>query len=155
MYATIADPKTIDMYAGIRGGYAIGDNIKDRNIELPSAGYGKLDIVGGLKKDYKAFSKLIFSGKVYLGLSAIDTGTEFDSSMGTVSGVEERGIIVGAGFALNYNLLPQMYLYTGLNSQTDSFSKSYSFYLGLNCKFGQEQIKSKPKARERERESKN
>jgi predicted outer membrane repeat protein len=133
--------KFADLFGGLRGGYVIADDIKDNEIEMKSAGYMKLDILAGLKKDYAASSKVSLIGKAFLGLAAIGSEPEFDAYKIIdkkdikAIGANEGSFFVSINGDVNYNLAPSIDLFAGLNAQFATVSTVNAGYWGVNYKF--------------------
>jgi hypothetical protein len=121
----------------------MANDIKDNEIEMKSAGYMKLDILAGLKKDYAASSKVSLIGKAFLGLTVVGSEPEFDGKKLVavetvkVKGADEGSFFVGLNGGVNYSLVPSIDLFAGFNAQFASQSTVYGGYLGINYKFGQ------------------
>jgi hypothetical protein len=134
--------KFADLFGGFRGGYVMANDIKDNEIEMKSTGYMKLDILAGLKKDYKVSPKINLIGKAFLGLTAAGSEPEFDAYKIIdkkdikAIGADEGSFFVGLNGGIKYNLAPSIDLFAGLNAQFASLSTSYGGYLGVNYKFG-------------------
>jgi predicted outer membrane repeat protein len=137
--------KFADFYGAIRGGYVISDNIDDNETKINSGRYMKLDVLAGLKKDYITFNKFSLIGKAFLGLTILGAQPEFDiaGNKGKVKGDSEGIIFLGINGGIQYDIDEKIDLFAGINSELAYISTAYTFYLGLNYKFGQNTFQAK------------